>query len=435
MFCSWKDCTSSFPPPPLLTSEAQRVFRLIAGLALFASLCFAHPPAHGLESGATQDEEATSGQGLPVEGSLVDFSLDVWPIIQTHCLECHGPEDAKNDFRMDEFETVMDYLEPGDLESSSLWVDYLVTDDPDMRMPPVDHSSLSGPELATVRLWIEEGAVWPDELPAGAEASPAVVAEPAAIPGTVAARVWTFQGLFHPASVHFPVALLMVSGAMVLLSFLNRDSFEPVAFHCLWIGALGAVVASVSGWSYAQHEGYGAGYSFDLNNSAIDRHRWLGIGTAAVAIILIPMAVSVRKKGGLGMRIMWLIGSMILIVAVSFSGYQGGELTYGEDHYQEEFERLFPEFGQSQSNEAGSADTRVSQEESTVEHQADKHQAADVSESLDGDAAEPSGETAVETSDAVETPDAVEAEEVSTPEDKPTVNSDEEDSADSGAQP
>lgn len=291
------------------------------------------------ESTAETADEAIESVPFIKLGGLIDFGRDVQPILAEKCLRCHGPDEAKSGFRVDEEDTFLGYVEPEDLESSSLWVDYLVTDDEDMRMPPLSgkpEEALTGIELATIKLWIEEGAKW-TEAPA-----PQAETHVSPLPDSQAARYWIFQGLFHPAMVHFPIALLTVSAGFVLLSFLRKKTCEPVAFHCLWIGCLGAMAASASGWSYAAHEGYGQGYSFDLQNSAIDRHRWLGIGVAVVSLILIPLAMSVKRTGDRGMRVMWLLGSLVLVGAVSTTGYQGGELTYGEGHYEQEYRRLFP---------------------------------------------------------------------------------------------
>jgi uncharacterized membrane protein len=303
--------------------------RIVVALLVFSSMS----PAAVL----AQEEEVVPE--LSAVGALIDYARDVAPIMAAKCLKCHGPEEAKNDFRVDEADSLLSYIEPGDVESSSLWTDYLVTDDPDMRMPPTSvtaEEQLTGVELATIKLWIEEGGMWNmvaiDPVPTESLAE---------LP--LPQRIWKFQGLFHPATTHFPVALLTVSALFVLLSFMRPDTCEPVAFHCLWIGAVGAIVASAAGWSYAEHEGYGAAATFDVQNSAIDRHRWLGIGVAVLSIVLIPVALYVRRTEDFGMRLIWLAGSLLLMGAVAIVGYQGGELTYGEGHYEKEFARLFPE--------------------------------------------------------------------------------------------
>ena len=76
---------------------------------------------------------------LDSDGRVVQFERDIAPIFRERCLDCHGPDDAKNDFRIDDAESVMDYVEPEDVEGSSLFVDYMTSDDPDMLMPPPSH--------------------------------------------------------------------------------------------------------------------------------------------------------------------------------------------------------------------------------------------------------------------------------------------------------
>ncbi len=310
--------------------------------------------------------------------TLLDFATDIKPILDAKCLECHGPDEAKNDYRVDDAETMLDYLEAGDLENSFLWTDYLITDDPDMKMPPPEKPQLTGQELALIRVWIEEGAEWSEtEITPEDEEGETQSEEPAQAMSPTR-RMFIFQGLFHPATVHFPIALLTVSSLCLLLSFVNRDSFEPVAFHCLWIGALGGVAACVAGWGYAIFEGYGAGFSFQLQDSAIDRHRWLGIGVAAFALILLPMARSARKKGDFGMRFLWLIGSLFITLGVSFVGYQGGELTYGEDHYAKEYEKLFP----TEENETTAAESPAEGDEGAGEDDAAADESAQDTETV-----------------------------------------------------
>ena len=276
---------------------------------------------------------------------LIDFRRDVQPVLEARCLECHGPEKAKNDFRVDDAETMGYYIEPGDLESSSLWNDYLITDDPDLKMPPANsthHEGMTAAELATIKLWIEEGADF-DWFTPTAETETEVVVEEAATPVSELStpyKVWLFQGLFHPAMTHLPVGLLSVSLVFLVLSKFAGPSFQSAAFHCLWVGALGAVMACASGWSYAVHEGYGMSFSLDSN---IDRHRWLGIILAVGSLALVPVAYkAVKNEEGSGkMKLGWFLGALVVAMCVSIVGFQGGELVYGEGHYEKEFDHLF----------------------------------------------------------------------------------------------
>ena len=271
------------------------------------------------------------------EDRLISFDRDIRPVLAAKCIQCHGPDDAKNDFRVDEREALLDYIEPGSAADSSLWADYLVTTDDDIRMPPPKQEQLTGGELAAIKLWIEEGAEW--ESPADA-----AVAEPevkSAEPASLVSKGWTFQGLFHPVSVHLPVALLSISCFFLVLSYkFPSTSFQAVAFHCLWVGAIGAIGACVTGWSYAQHEGYG-NFSFDVIGRLVDRHRWSGIAVAIVSLAMLPLAAKVHLKQQQQLRKFWLGGAFLVAAMVGGTGNWGGELIQGSNHYFNEFTKLF----------------------------------------------------------------------------------------------
>ncbi len=277
----------------------------------------------------------------PKAENLVQFQTDVQPILMSKCLECHCEKEAKGGMRVDQLESLLGYVESGDADASSLWNDYLNTKDPDSIMPPphgADAGGLSMAERLVFRTWINEGATgqW-KAIESNGESKPEAVAIPQTLPG----KVFAFQGLFHPAAVHLPIALIAVSSIFVLFSFFNRETCEPVAYHCLWIGALGAVVACITGWSYASHEGYGAGFSFNLEQSAIDRHRWLGVFVAVFSLLMVPLARNVRLTADINKKVIWFFAGLIMLGAVSIVGFQGGELTYGEGHYAKYYNQLF----------------------------------------------------------------------------------------------
>jgi uncharacterized membrane protein len=119
------------------------------------------------------------------------------------------------------------------------------------------------------------------------------------------------------------------------LSYVKRETFEPAAFHCLWVGALGAVASCVAGWSYAELQGYAMG------NDAVMRHRICGIGVAVLSIGLTPLAMAARKRSTTKLHMLWLGGTVCLAMLVGIAGHQGGELTYGEDLVNRAYERSF----------------------------------------------------------------------------------------------
>jgi uncharacterized membrane protein len=292
----------------------------------------------GLRAAPAEERPAVAGgnDSLEANPAELNFHRDILPIFEKRCAECHSERQAKGGLNVLDRDAMFSYIEPGDLESSSLWGDYLATSDPEMRMPPVKHGQPVPPvELAAIRVWIEEGAVWPETAPTASQAP--------AVERSLLGKLFMFSGHFHPAIVHFPIALLMVSALFVVLSFFSRASFEPAAFHLLWMGALSAVVASVVGWSFAEVRGYGDFWSTSWSEDAIARHRITGVLLSVLAVGLTVVAWVARHRNRFDLRMAWLIGSGLLAAMVSLTGHQGGELTYGEDLYDRAFRQAFGE--------------------------------------------------------------------------------------------
>lgn len=106
-------------------------------------------------------EDPSSGRGP------VDFVADVQPIFARHCLECHGPGKQRSGYRLDHRDTARRGGEsrepailPGDASGSRLF--RMVTGAlEDQRMPP-QGDPLSPGELEVLRVWIDQGAAWPE---------------------------------------------------------------------------------------------------------------------------------------------------------------------------------------------------------------------------------------------------------------------------------
>lgn len=293
-------------------------------------------------SSMAQEPETPPAQppASTIEYGKVLFEPHIREILTARCLECHCAKQPKGEFRVDDRDTVLGYITAGDLAASSLWTDYLITTDDELHMPPVKHGNpLSAFELAALRVWIEDGADWPADLVwpvAGQEGEKLTEPQPVvATDKNILQRVMTFSGFFHPAIVHFPIGLLLVSGFFAIMAFLKRDAFEAAAFHCLWIGALGAIASCIAGWAYADLQGYA------YSNEAVMRHRIVGIAVAVMAVGLTPIAMAARKSAGSRWRYVWAGGALGLALLVSIAGHQGGELTYGEDLLNRAYQQAF----------------------------------------------------------------------------------------------
>ena len=96
-----------------------------------------------------------------------DFERDVRPIFATHCLECHGPKKQKSGYRLDAKSVALTGGEgsapnilPGRGAASPL-VKFISGEVADLKMPP-EGDPLSPAEIATIKAWIDAGAIWPD---------------------------------------------------------------------------------------------------------------------------------------------------------------------------------------------------------------------------------------------------------------------------------
>lgn len=99
----------------------------------------------------------------------IDFVRDVQPILEFNCVSCHNAEEAKSDLRFDKAELFFKGGESGESlvkgkpdESHMIELVSLPADDSDV-MPPKGRT-LTEKEIATLRQWISEGAIWPVEI-------------------------------------------------------------------------------------------------------------------------------------------------------------------------------------------------------------------------------------------------------------------------------
>ena len=95
--------------------------------------------------------------------AAIDFVHEVVPLLRTHCIECHGGEEAEGGFSMNTRGLVLeaDVLEPGK-PNDSLLMELVMTDDEDEKMPPPEDkkAALNAKEIDILRRWITAGVPW-----------------------------------------------------------------------------------------------------------------------------------------------------------------------------------------------------------------------------------------------------------------------------------
>lgn len=127
---------------------------------------------------------------LATESVAIDFQADIEPILQAHCMDCHGPDEQNSRFRLDRLAVMLaggnsgePAVVPGKPDESYL-VKLIRHEEPGREMPPDD--SLADDEVQRIEQWITEGAMTPaDYGPAKAQ---------------VELRHWSFQPIRRPDS-------------------------------------------------------------------------------------------------------------------------------------------------------------------------------------------------------------------------------------------
>ncbi len=102
----------------------------------------------------------------------VDFMTQVKPLIEATCIHCHGPEKQEGDYRMDTKKAAFaggknykgEVIVPKDPDgSASYWMTTEPKDSNDI-MPPEKEIPLTKEQQEILKVWIEEGAHWPDDV-------------------------------------------------------------------------------------------------------------------------------------------------------------------------------------------------------------------------------------------------------------------------------
>ena len=108
----------------------------------------------------------------------IDYARDVQPILEAFCYECHGEDrslreaDLRLDIRELAFKDLGGFpnIAPGDPDDSELYI-RVSSEFLEMRMPPYEAGTqLTEEQIETIRLWILQGAEWPEDDDAAADA-------------------------------------------------------------------------------------------------------------------------------------------------------------------------------------------------------------------------------------------------------------------------
>ncbi len=134
----------------------------------------------------------------------------------------------------------------------------------------------------------------------------------------------TLFGRFHPATVHFPIALLSLAAILEVLRIAGkRPGLHPASFTLSAAAALSAVLSTLMGLANA------AGRA---PKDGLGTPRWAGFAPTVPAIV--AMVLVYRARAGSGSSVAVARGVLVLgAILVGLTGHWGGVLVHGDDYY------------------------------------------------------------------------------------------------------
>jgi uncharacterized membrane protein/mono/diheme cytochrome c family protein len=144
--------------------------------------------------------------------------------------------------------------------------------------------------------------------------------------GLERARLAQFLGRFHPLTVHFPIALILL---VPLLEWAGRSRRFP-GLHAsvdfvLALATMSSIGAALLGWCLARSGGY--------SGRLVTQHMWAGVLVAAACWLCWMLR---GRLGGPGVDLIYAFGLVATVGLVSWTGYRGGQLVQGENHLTEQ---------------------------------------------------------------------------------------------------
>jgi uncharacterized membrane protein len=135
---------------------------------------------------------------------------------------------------------------------------------------------------------------------------------------------------FHPLTVHLPIGLLVGNAVLTVLYLRRGDrSIETGAYHCLWLGWLGALLAIATGTADAARQ------LLRADNPRDDALAWINshaiVGLAILVVYWQAWQLRRRNPGVLDdphARRGYLARLALGIALVVLDGWLGGHLVY-----------------------------------------------------------------------------------------------------------
>jgi mono/diheme cytochrome c family protein/uncharacterized membrane protein len=284
-------------------------------------------PAESPPRSSPSKPSSPAGAGAPADREL----------FKQHCVKCHGADGAGRETRRRQ-PGIPDFTDNSwQARSNDAQLLASILDGKGKEMPPW-RAKISEEQaqrlLGHVRAFAP-GTQGPSQQEnrqpvAEAEESEApAAAEPvdAEQPKNCFGKLIPWLGRFHPAAVHFPVALLAAAALAQLLRLATgKHVFDATSRFCLWFGALTAVAAAALGW-------FAGGFRLPDATWVLMTHRWLGTATVACAGVVLLLGELGRRPDRRRTRFGFRMALFAVAILVLATGFFGGAVVHGLKHY------------------------------------------------------------------------------------------------------
>lgn len=139
-------------------------------------------------------------------------------------------------------------------------------------------------------------------------------------PKTFGGRLVAWLGAWHPAIIHFPIALTLTVAFLELAAAFRRNpSYSANNKILLALATLGAFAAALAGWA-------DMGMPVPDNSWTQTTHRWLGTTIPFLLLLL----WSLKKPTATSKPYSALLAVMVIVILLQ--AFLGGEITHGANH-------------------------------------------------------------------------------------------------------
>lgn len=111
------------------------------------------------------------------DAQTVEFARHIKPLLQSRCINCHNSGALFGDLNMESRALALKerakgpVITPGKPEASQLYIVLTLPEPEKKAMPPTGHR-IPQKDVEMVKLWIEQGAKWPDGAEGAVRPSP-----------------------------------------------------------------------------------------------------------------------------------------------------------------------------------------------------------------------------------------------------------------------